>query len=154
VKIAVALAARRSDLLSRPLARLLELRLLALEGRWPEVQALGAEIAELHRAARAEGRSDAQLLPNEELLLDAVMLASTGGSDEEWAVVRERSKKHAVEQQAIEVIELQALGAQRRGDLAGARRTLGEALEVARRVPNIMKARLLRRLSRIDAAPS
>ena len=51
----------------------------------------------------------------------------------------------------IEVIEMQALGALRVGDLAAARRALGEALEVAHRIPNIMEARLRRRLAEIEA---
>jgi predicted ATPase len=153
VERAVALAARRSDLLPRPLARLLELRLLAFEGRWQEAQALGTEIAELHRAAQAQRRSDAELFPGEELLLDAILLASTGGSDEAWAEVRDRSKRCSKEQQAIEVIELQALGALRAGDLAAARRSLGEAVEVARGIPNVMEARLLRMLARVDGNP-
>jgi tetratricopeptide (TPR) repeat protein len=151
VEHVVTLAARRSDLLQRPLARLLELRLLAFEGRWQEVQGLGAEIAELHRTAQTEGRSEAQLLPGEEVLLDVILLASTGGGDEAWAEVRERSRRHSVEQQSIEVIEMEALGALRMGDLVEARRSLGEALEVARQIPNVMEARLLRTLSRIDA---
>ncbi|HSK03093.1 MAG TPA: hypothetical protein VK932_17700, partial [Kofleriaceae bacterium] len=68
-----------------------------------------------------------------------------------WAEVRARSMRDSVEQQAIEVIELQALGALRAGDPAAARRLLGEALEVARRIPNVMEARLRRTLARIDA---
>jgi tetratricopeptide (TPR) repeat protein len=151
VERAVALAMRRSDLLPRPLARLLELRLLAFEGRWQEAQALGTAIAELHRSAQAQGRSDAELLPGEQVLLDAILLASTRGGDEAWAGVRERSRSCSEEQQSIEVIEMQALGALRVGDLAGARRSLEEALDVARGIPNIMEARLLRRLAWIDS---
>ena len=151
VEHAVALAARRSDLLPRPLAPLLELRLLAFEGRWQEVQVLGAEITALHRSAQAEGRSDAQLLPGEEVLLDAILLASAGGSGDAWAEVRERSQRYSEEQQAIEVIELESLGALHAGDLIAARRALGAALEVARGIPNIMEARLRHTGSRIDA---
>jgi tetratricopeptide (TPR) repeat protein len=151
VERAVALAARRPDLLPRPLARLLEVRLLAFEDRWQEARALGAEVAALHRAAHAQGRSDAELLSSVELLLDAILLASTGGSDEAWAVVRERSMRHSEEQESIEVIELLALGALRAGDPAAARRALAAALEVARRIPNVMEARLRRTLARIDA---
>ena len=151
VERAVGLAARRADLLPRPLARLLELRLLAFEGRWQEVHALATAVAELHRSARAQGRSEEQLLPGEELLLDAILLASGGGDDEAWAEVRARSMRCAEEQQPIEVIELQALGALRVGDLAGARRSLGEALDVAGRIPNVMEARLRGRLASLDA---
>ena len=46
---------------------------------------------------------------------------------------------------------MQALGALRVGDLARARRSLGEALEVARGIPNILEARLRDTLARIDA---
>ncbi len=151
VERAVELATRRSDLLPRPIARLLELRLLAAEGRWQEVQALGAEIAELHRAAQAQGRTDAALLPSEEVLLEAALLASTGGGAESWAGVRARSLRCSEEQQPIEVVELQALGELRAGDVAGARRALDEALDLARRIPNVMETRLLRRRSWIDA---
>jgi tetratricopeptide (TPR) repeat protein/predicted Ser/Thr protein kinase len=155
---AVTLATRRADLQPRPVARLLELRLLAYEGRWQEVESLGAVVAEAHRSARAEGRSDAELLPSEEVLLDAVLLAATGAGtgasdktwDEAWAALRARSAERAEEQHAIEVIELQALGALRVGDPAAARRALGEALELARRIPNVMEARLLQRLSQLD----
>jgi len=155
---AVALAARRADLQPRPLARLLELRLLAFEGRWQEAEALGAEIAELHRMARAEGRVDAELLLTEEVLLDAILLAATGAggglSDDAWAALRARAERCAEEQHAIEVIELQALGALRVGEPDAARRALGEAIELARRIPNIMEARLLQRLSQLDAPES
>jgi tetratricopeptide (TPR) repeat protein len=155
---AVALAGRRADLQPRPVARLLELRLLAYEGRWQEAEALGAAIAETHRFARAEGRFDAELLPTEEVLLDAVLLATTGvgggASDEAWAALRARSAERAEEQHAIEVIEMQALGALRVGDLAAARRALGEALELARRIPNIMEGRLLQRLSQLADEPA
>jgi tetratricopeptide (TPR) repeat protein len=154
VERAVALAARRSDLVPRPVARLLELRLLAVEGRWQEAEALGAEIAALHRAAQAEGRSDAQLLPGEQVLLEAIRLASAGGTDAAWAEVRERSKRYSEEQQPIEVIEMQALGALRIGDVAAARRALGEALDVARTIPNVMEPRLLHRLASLDARPA
>ncbi|HWU87936.1 MAG TPA: hypothetical protein VN253_11705, partial [Kofleriaceae bacterium] len=151
VERAVALAARRGDLLPRPLARLLELRLLAFEGRWPEVRERGAALAELHRAARVRGQPEAELLPGEELLLDAILLASDGGGDDAWAELRARSARCAEEQQPIEVLELQALGALRAGDPAAARRALGEALEVARRIPNVMEARLLGRLAALGA---
>jgi eukaryotic-like serine/threonine-protein kinase len=151
VEHAVALAARRSDLLPRPLARLLEIRLLAFEGRWQEAQGLGAEIAELHRAAQAQGRLDAALRPSEELLLDAVLLAA-GGTDAAWAELRARAVRSAEDQHAIEVIEIQALGALRAGDLTGAGRALEEALGVARAIPNVMEARLLRRFSALGAA--
>ncbi|HWO21625.1 MAG TPA: protein kinase [Kofleriaceae bacterium] len=155
VERAVALSTRRPDLLPRPVARLLELRLLAFEGRWQETEALGASLVELQRAAQAEGRSDAQLLPSELVLLDAIRLASAGGTAEAWAEawadVRERSKRYSEEQQAIEVIEMQALGALRVGDVAAARRSLGEALEVARAIPNVMEPRLRHRLAAIEA---
>ena len=151
VERAAALAARRTDIMPRPVARLLELRLLAFEERWPEVKALGAAIAKQHRGAQAEGRSDEQLLPSEELLLDAILLASSGGSDEAWAEVRARSKRCSEEQQAIEVVELQALGALRAGDLDAGRRLLEEALEVAREIPNVMEPRLHHKLAWIDA---
>ncbi len=152
VEHAVALAARRTDLLPRPLARLLEVRLLAFEGRWQEAQALGAEIAELHRAAQAQGRLDGALCPSEELLLDAVLVAAGGGTDAAWAEIRARTPRCSEEQHAIEVIEIQALGALRAGDLAGARRALEEALGVAEKIPNVMRARLLRRLSALGTA--
>ncbi len=133
VERAAALAARRTDIMPRPVARLLELRLLAFEERWPEVKALGAAIAKQHRGAQGGGRSDEQLLPSEELLLDAILLASGGGSDEAWAEVRARSKRCSEEQQAIEVVELQALGALRSGDLdAGAAAPRGGARGGAR----------------------
>jgi eukaryotic-like serine/threonine-protein kinase len=151
VERAVALARRRAALLPRPLPRLLELRLLAFEGRWQEADALGASLTELQRAAQAAGRSDEQLLPGEQVLLDAIRLASTGGTAEAWAIVRERSQRYSEEQQAIEVIEMQALGALRVGDVAAARRALGEALEVARTIPNVMEPRLRHRLSSIEA---
>jgi tetratricopeptide (TPR) repeat protein len=154
VERAVALAGRRTDLLPRPLARLLELRLLAFEGRWAEAREHAAAIAELHRAARARGQAEAELLPGEELLLDAIQLAcgggGGGGGDEAWAELRARSTRCAEEQQPIEVIELQALAALRAGDAAAARRVLGEALEVARRIPNVMEARLLGRLATLE----
>jgi hypothetical protein len=151
VEHAVALAARRTDLLPRPLPRLLEARLLAFEGRWQEARALGAEIAELHRAAVTQGRTDAALLPSEKLLLDAILLAATDSDDSAWADVRERSARCSEDQQSIEVIEMQALRALRAGDLDAAHRLLEEALDAARQIPNVMDARLLDRLAQVAA---
>jgi hypothetical protein len=154
VERVVVLATRRPDLVPRPVVQLLEVRLLAFEGRWREARALGETVAELHRFAQATGRSDEQLLPGEETLLDAILLASTDGSAEAWAAVRARPARDPEVQQAIEVIEMQALGALRAGDLAGARRELEAALQIARQLPNVMEARLLRRLSSLDAPRS
>jgi hypothetical protein len=131
--------------------QLLALRLLAFEGRWQEAQGLGAEIAELHRAAQAQGRSDAALLPGEEVLLDAILLAITGGGEAAWAEVRARSRGCSVEQEPIEVVELQALGALRAGDPAAARQALEEALALARQIPNVMEERLRRTLAQVSA---
>jgi hypothetical protein len=109
---------------------------------------------------RAQGRQDAELLASEEVLLDAVLLAcGVGGGDEAWAgawagawaEVRARSVRCSEEQQAIEVIEMQALGALRAGDHAGARRALEEALALARVTPNVMEPRLTHRLAQLDA---
>jgi tetratricopeptide (TPR) repeat protein len=160
VERAVALAARRPDLLPRPIVRLLELRLLAYEGRWQEVRALSAAVAELQRAAQTQGRVEEQQLASEALLLDALQLASGGGGGagggagpwaQAWDQVRARSERCAEDQRPIEIIEMQALGALRAGDLAVARRCLGEAIDLARRIPNVMEARLLHRLSSLDA---
>jgi eukaryotic-like serine/threonine-protein kinase len=84
------------------------------------------------------------------VLFDAILLASTGGSEEAWAEVRERSRRYSQAQQSIEVIEMQALGALRTGDLEAARRSLEEALEVARGIPNVMEAQLRRRLEEVE----
>jgi eukaryotic-like serine/threonine-protein kinase len=85
------------------------------------------------------------------VLLDAVLLASAGGSAEAWAELRACSGRRSQEQEAIEVIELHALGALRAGDLQAARRAVEDALAIARKVPNIMEARLHRRLLEIEA---
>jgi Flp pilus assembly protein TadD len=49
-----------------------------------------------------------------------------------------------VEQEPLEVLELMALAALRRGEPQEARRLIDQALQLAARIPNVMEPRLRR----------
>jgi len=127
-----------------------DLRRVPEERRRPRLAFHAAEAGLREPAARAYEALAAEYLYRHRYV-EAEASYSRMLALEAWAAVRARSKRCSEEQQAIEVIELQALGALRVGDLAGAKRALREALTVAQGLPNVMEARLLDRLSKPDA---
>jgi hypothetical protein len=96
--------------------------------------------------ARAAGQTDALMVPSEEVLCAVVELATQGASAEAWDDLEERSARFSVGQEHIEVLELRAVAALRRGRRAEAIAAMQRAMAAAARIPNMMGARLRRRL--------
>jgi eukaryotic-like serine/threonine-protein kinase len=131
----------------RPDGSVLLARIQWARGDVEEARAIVDEVHRHQAAARAAGRSELLLLPNDELLLAMTTLLLAGGSGSAWEAVIERARQVAAGQELIEVLELAGEAAQRGGDLAGARRWWGEALEVGQRIPNVMAGRIRGRLA-------
>jgi tetratricopeptide (TPR) repeat protein len=135
---AIELERRHLEVAARPWALLLHARVLAWEGR----DALAREQLGLLREALALRRQAVELSPSEEVLYDMVELATRDASPEAWRVLQERSAEVSVEQEPLEVLEMMALTALRRGARDEALRILDQALELAARIPNVMEGRI------------
>ena len=126
----------------RPLARLLEARLLAYLGRDEEARRLVDEITAIQTEAERTGDAESLLIPPEQVLLRLVDLCTRDATDAEWTDLEARSRTASIEQEPIEVAEMTALAFARRGQIDRARRRLDEALALAEKIPNVMEKRL------------
>ena len=129
---------------SRPVALLLKARFLFYCGAEAEARALFERMREMQEQARAEGLDDALMVPSEEVLCAMIDLATRDGGDGAWDALVDRSAQSSVGQEHIEVLEIRAVAALRRGRLAAARSALAAALLAAERIPNVMGDRLRR----------
>jgi tetratricopeptide (TPR) repeat protein len=141
---ALALDARLSGGAGRPVTMLLDARLRLHRGELPAAGALVTRIRAHQADARAEGRSDALMVPSEEILCSMVELSIGDAGAEAWDALEARSALSSVGQERIEVIEARALAAARRGRREDARLALSRALALAATIPNVMGARLRR----------
>ena len=82
------------------------------------------------------------MVPSEDVLCAAVELGVRGGSDAEWREVEERSSRFSVGQERLEIHEIHALSAGRRGRHADARRLLEQAIALSSSIPNVLGDRL------------
>jgi len=147
---AVAIERRHPEVAARPLARLLQARLLAFTGELASASAALAEARAVEEGARRDERPGAILGPSDAVLAEMVEHATRdGGSDEgSWLALRARSRAVSVEQEPIEVCELHGLAALRAGRLGEARAALEEALRLSQGIPNVMQARVRASLAR------
>ncbi len=137
---AVELERRHPEVAARPWALLLHARVLAWEGHFaPARERLG----QVRQALAARGHA-VELSPSEEVLYAMVELATRAADGEAWRMLQQRSEQVSMEQEPLEVLELMALAALRRGERAEAVRLLEEALQRAARIPNVMEGRLRR----------
>ncbi len=143
---AVAFEENMPAIAPRPAARLLQARYSAFQGLEQEARALLGQVLEANEKARVQGRSAGLLLPSEQVLATMVDLSTRDASEEEWAALLSRSAKDSQEQEPIEVLELRALSAKRRGRPEVAAQAFSEALAVAARVPNLLEHRIHREL--------
>jgi tetratricopeptide (TPR) repeat protein len=113
-------------------------------------EAAAREIVDRIRArqdeARATGETDALMVPSEAVMCAAVDLATRDASAAEWDELEQRSARYSIGQEHVEVLEMRAVAALRRGRAAEAAAQLGKALAASARIPNVMGARLRRRL--------
>ncbi|WP_437589570.1 serine/threonine-protein kinase [Sorangium sp. So ce1000] len=131
----------------RPVALLLKVRFLFYCGEQAEARALFERMCEMQERARMEGRADELMVPSEEVFCAMLDLATQDGGaadDAAWDALVDRSAQSSVGQEHIEVLEICAVTALRRGRLAAARSALSAALEAAERIPNVMGDRLRR----------
>jgi len=131
----------------RPAARLLQARHCAFQGLEAEARALLDQVVEANQRARTQGRAAGVLLPSEEILASMVDLSTRDATEEEWAALLSRSAKGSQEQEPIEVLELRALSAKRRGHAEVATRAFNEALALASRVPTLLDRRIRREMA-------
>jgi eukaryotic-like serine/threonine-protein kinase len=153
IERAIAIEQRRhSDV--RPVTLLLEARFRLYHGDEAEARALFQRIREGQVRAREGGRADALMVPSEEVLCAMIDLATRKvihADDAAWDELVVRSAQSSVGQEHIEVLEMRAVAALRRGRPAAARRALDAALEAAARIPNVMGDRLRRLTIEITA---
>jgi tetratricopeptide (TPR) repeat protein len=151
---AVELERKRFSGVGRPVARLLQARLLAFEGNHDSARTWVDEICGYQARIAARGTTEGMLLPSEDVLLAMVDLCTRDAARAEWDELRRRAEKVSVEQELIEVTEMEARWLMRQGRPAEARLRLAEAERLAVRIPNLMKARLQRGFAALaESAP-
>ena len=130
----------------RPEAVVLLARLHAVRGELEQARALVLEV-EAHQAqAQKEDLKEALLQINDQMLLKVARLLAFGGSEQEWDEVTAWARKDAQGQEVIEVLELRGVAALAHAAPQTAQRAWEEALEVTKRVPNVMESRIRARL--------
>jgi tetratricopeptide (TPR) repeat protein len=135
---AIELERRHLEVAARPWALLLHARVLAWEGRFAQARERLGHV----REGLAVRRHAAELSPSEEVLYAMVELATRDASAEAWRELQQRSAEVSVEQEPLEVLEMMARAASRRGEHQEAARILDQALQLAARLPNVMEARI------------
>ncbi|SET80291.1 serine/threonine-protein kinase PknK [Stigmatella erecta] len=141
---AIELERGHPEVASQPWALLLQARALAWEGQADPAREVLEQVSE----ALTARQPPQELSPSEAVLFAMVELATRQASAEEWMALQARSAEVSVEQEPLEVLELMALSALRRGEQPLAVRVLQEALLRAGSIPNVMEGRLRRTLER------
>jgi tetratricopeptide (TPR) repeat protein len=150
---AVEIEERRSSGVGRPVARVLQARLLAFEGQQQSARSLVDEIRAHQAGLAASGTTDGLLMPSEDVLLTLVDLFTRDASDDDWRALRSRADTYAVEQELIEVADLEARWLARRGRTAEARRRFEDAHRLAERIPNLLEPRLRAGTEALETGP-
>jgi hypothetical protein len=121
---------------------LLYARVLVLDGAIEQARNVWSEIGErlkiANEAAEARGETRLDFHASNQVLFDMVDLATRAASTEEWDALMERSARDSVQEETIEVWAIRGLSAERAGDVMGARRALGKAVELAEDIPSMM----------------
>ncbi|WP_437275085.1 serine/threonine-protein kinase [Sorangium sp. So ce375] len=144
VERAVSLERHQQGELARPVVQLLLARVLLYRGEESKAREIIEAIRVQQAKAAAEGREGMEMAPREEVQWSMIDLATRDASAEEWDELEERPAKFFVGQEHIEVIEARARALSRRGRHAEAEAALERAIEVAGRIPNVMRERLER----------
>jgi hypothetical protein len=151
VRRAVEIERRLHGADGRPVVALLEARLQLYLGDEAAARAIVDRIRAAQEQARASAQTDMLMAPAEEVLCDAVDLATRDADAAAWDAIEERSARSSVGQERLEVLDLRALAALRRGHAGEAASVLSRALAAAARIPNVMGTRLRRRLDAAEA---
>lgn len=94
------------------------------------------------RECEAAGVAEAQLSPAEDVLCTMVELCTRNASEEEWEHLLKRSEECSFGQEKLEVLEMGAWAALKWDEGEAARRLAERAMELASRMPNVMRDRL------------
>ncbi|WP_437618346.1 protein kinase domain-containing protein [Sorangium sp. So ce1151] len=129
---------------ARPVVELLLARLLLYKGDEGKAREIIDAIQIQQAKAVAEGRGGMEMAPAEEVQWSMIDLATRDASDEAWDELEGRSARFSVGQEQIELIEARARSLSRRGRHEEARAVLARAIDVAGRIPNVMRERLER----------
>src|SRR5439155_21939640 len=97
---------------------------------------LALDLARQQANYRAESKSDLLLPPNDEVLLDMIVLVLSGGAADEWDKLVLRAREVAQGQELVEVLEMAGIAALARGARDQARRWWRDALFEGERIPN------------------
>jgi tetratricopeptide (TPR) repeat protein len=136
---------------SPPMGAVLLARILWCQGSEEASARLVHEVREHQATARAQGKNELLLQPNDELLLDMASLMVGHAGLDGWEPLVQRARTVAQGQELIEVLEMAGLTAQRQGDLAAARRWWQDALAAGDRIPNIMSNRIRQQLTALES---
>jgi tetratricopeptide (TPR) repeat protein len=131
----------------RPDAPVLLARILWGTGDDDGARKLAVEVKDQQATCRAEGKSDLLLPPNDEVLLDMLLLALSGGTTAAWTDLLGRARPVTQGQELIELLEVAGIAALRRGDRNEAKRWWQEALAEGEHIPNVMSDRIRRRVA-------
>ncbi|AKT43652.1 protein kinase [Chondromyces crocatus] len=149
---AAALTAERHCGGARPaVIPLLEARMRLYQGDEAGAATVATDVRARSEESRRRGAVDAALTPSEDVLCTMIALAGSDAEDAAWDALETRSQTASVGQERLEVLEVRALAALRRGRRDDAARHLLRALTLAERIPNAMRARLERRLAEARA---
>jgi tetratricopeptide (TPR) repeat protein len=136
---------------SLPVVALLDARLRLYLGEEAEARAIVDRIRAQQEEAYLTSKADMLMAPAEDVLCAAIELATRDATAAEWDALEERSARSSVGQERLEVLDLRALAALRRGRAEEAAAVLGRALAAAERIPNMMGPRLRRRREAAEA---
>jgi tetratricopeptide (TPR) repeat protein len=142
---ALELERRYPDVAPRPWARLTHARALAYTG---EVQRARAMLEEIRGVLADSPEGSNELSPSEQVLFDMVELSIRRAPLEEWRALQARSEQYSMEQEPLEVLDMMALNAVRRGETAEAAHIQEAALQRATQIPNLMEGRMRRTLEK------
>jgi eukaryotic-like serine/threonine-protein kinase len=131
---------RRGSKGGSPIALLGAARIRLYRGDEDGARELSARL----RASLERGGEDALPRPSDEVLLTMVELALRDAGVAEWEEVIARSARVSAGSERVEVLEVRALSALRRGRLAEAKTSIERAFAVAGQVQHMMAARLSR----------
>jgi tetratricopeptide (TPR) repeat protein len=145
---AIAIEERHPEVAGRGLIGVLRLaRIEAYRGHTAETRALLHRLESARAAAAVNQSTGGTLTAADEVLITMLDLSTRDASTAEWEALLRRSEKESVEQDSIEVAELYGIWALRKGRAEEARRAFEEAARRAKRIPNIMEARIQKGLA-------
>jgi hypothetical protein len=133
----------------RPDAPVLLARILWGAGDVAGAKKLAREVQDQQLAYRTDGKSDLLLPPNDEVLLDMILLVLSDGPSAAWDTLVARARDVAQGQEIIEILEVAGIAALGQGDREGAKRWWDEALAAGERIPNVMSDRIRRRVGEL-----